>query len=498
MNNPNWRSTILSKLQDLYPENDQTHGLNHALEVEELAIDIASREEYSNHNIDLIVLRAAALLHDSGYAHHKKDWSAGKVEHVRESIKIAESILSCIQPFSLNTSMIQSVCYLILHHDDTNYSFPIMEGSFGLVRHPQQFESLFEWHELQEGDKNSLNAMSSILKEADGLQGIGLEGAVRTFNYSLERSLPPISHGSPLNAWAWEESIIGNIRLAAKRALLDAHTKEGFHSTIKKFEEVESFVKKFCERNTIVYEPATKLERYNLREINQYKNCRILSFAAWPKLKNLLWQSPIRGDSTLFPYANSTIKCRVLPIKELSPLSKYVLRSKISLHKEIYQTLFDYFGLDIFDLSGVISFKLNDLSINLAPPVVESYYETEGELTGDKLALVDGLHRCYTAMLLGLTHIRVVVIDNVAPQFPLIPLPLRWSDVNIVDKVPSVGEKRKFRFQNIRELENLFNKYPQTYADSPIPPNDLEAKYYGYRDLSDIGSDGIRWDTTSF
>lgn len=494
MENSNWRDEVVGALYSIYQGEDLTHGLDHAFEVEKLVIKIAEETDLCDHDQNIMVLQAAALLHDTGYTRADENWSIGKVEHIRESIIISIEILSRISPFKEEPSLLQAVCYLIFKHDDTNYSFPIQQNGYSKLSEPHKFEKLFDWSTISCIDSESLLLMIKILREADALLGTGDEGAIRTWTYSLNRSLPPVSNGSPLSSFAWEESAMGNVRLAAKRALVDAKTHFGRTIATNGYRKTEEFIANICERNGITYESEPGLETGGIDklETEPNKECHVLGYRNWSSLVNTLRCSPLQGDHTLLPYAGANINSRLIPIDNISPLSRYVLRIQTQFHQKIFQSLFNNYALDIFNLSGIIEFNLDGKLIKLSPPIVEHYQEERGELTGDIFALVDGLHRCYTARKLGLTHIRVVLISDIAPQFPLVPLPLHWSDVSIVDEVPPLSKKRKFRFETIQDLMFHFDRYPKVYSNSPLPSDKDNAKYYTYRDLSTIGSDGIR------
>jgi hypothetical protein len=128
----------------------------------------------------------------------------------------------------------------------------------------------------------------------------------------------------------------------------------------------------------------------------------------------------------------------------------------------------------------------------MAPPVIARYVETMGDIKGEVWGLVDGLHRCTAAREMGISHIRAVVLSEIPPQFPLVPLPLEWRDVRVVTDVPKLYEKRKFRFEDTGSLEAFLSDFPATYADSPRPVDDRTAKYYHFWDFSALGSSGIR------
>jgi len=427
---------------------------------------------------------------------YEESWSTGKVEHIYEGTKIAKELLERIPPFCENKLMVQLVCYLILHHDDTNYSYPICEKgrNQGVISNPRKFENLFDLSLIKMIDESSLKIMVEIIREADALQGTDYVGIKRTWEYSLERSLPLFSEGSPLSAFMWEESVIGNIKLAIRRSLIDAKTEKGRQQAFKGFSSSIKLISDLCSENSIPYENEPGFDIDKLASIGFAHNtndCNLIKYESWDILSSILRQAPLHGDPEFFPYESATIESRLVELDKISPLAKYVLSSQVELQKNIYNSLIENFALDIYSLAGIIEFTFRGKSIRLAPPIIEIYTETVGEYAGEVIALVDGLHRCTAARALGLSHIRAVVISNIDPAFPLVPLPLKWKDVESVAEVPPISEKRKFRFKSAIDLNSHFNMFPKYYYKS-YEMDDNKAKYFFYRNLSYIGSDGIR------
>jgi hypothetical protein len=480
-------------LRETYTREDSAHGIDHVIETEKMASNIARQSRWAHSEFGLLALRAAALLHDVGYTQADATWSKGRVEHVRESVRLARDILRATRPFSEDEALLQTVCYLILHHDDTNYSFPINQGSYGVVMTPEQFAPLFDWSQLLASQSSMRDELLVILREADGLLSSGAAGFVRTKDYSHTRSLPLFADGNPLNAWMWEESVIGNTRLAAKRALIDARSREGRLTAIERYQEVESLVGELCRHENVVYEDSPSIQCLGLDVIGTARErCVLRGYDSWIQLDQAIRRAPLLGDRSLLPYMTARIESQVICIQDIAPLSKYALSGLIELHKRIHEVLFRSYGLDFLDLAGVIEFEWGDQVIRLGPPIVERYIERQGNMVGDTWALVDGLHRCLAAQQIGLSHLRVAVLSDVPASYPLVPLPLSWNEVNIVGEVPSLGEKRRFRFSNRGDLRVLFDSYPDVYSNSPRPRTDEEAKYYTYRDYSELGSSGIR------
>jgi hypothetical protein len=85
----------------------------------------------------------------------------------------------------------------------------------------------------------------------------------------------------------------------------------------------------------------------------------------------------------------------------------------------------------------------------------------------------------------GYSKIRAVVISNVPEHLPLVPLPLRWEDVKIVNDVSEAAAKREYRFPDIESFPNI-----SSFSSAPVTPQNY--RYFFYRDLSPLGSSGIR------
>jgi len=87
---------------------DAGHDFNHAMRVYNLCLKLTKGIK----NIDLDVLRLAALLHDIGGVRELKDRS-GKVCHARESAKMAQKIL---KEFGYPQNKINKITHCILAH----------------------------------------------------------------------------------------------------------------------------------------------------------------------------------------------------------------------------------------------------------------------------------------------------------------------------------------------------------------------------------------------
>lgn len=480
------RPQILEIVERIFSSANQVHGLKHALEVEQLVLEIAQEAEFADVPLDAIVLSTAALLHDSGHTRARPSWSSDRVEHVEESAHISQEALATVPPFDTDPDRLRQVCYLILHHDQTGYSFPIKTRD-GRPAVSVLFQKQFRWPYILPDEEKSVHAMLAILREADALTATGAEGAKRTLEYSRSRGIPLFAAGNPLNAWMWEESAVGNARLAAKRALLDAFTRRGKEIAWQGYLETEEFIRELAEDNGVPYHQEIHLsDLHGIVHQPSDGMFRINRVHSWEQLVDALRCIKLNGDANLHPYQEATIDSRLVEIDSLSPLAYYASTSQLEIGNQLRQRFLTHYALDPFDLSGIVDLTNGDEECRIAPPLVEVYIEQQGLLKGKRVqALVDGLHRCPNAKRLGFSRIRAVVISNIPEHLPLVPLPLRWKDVRLVDEIPEETEKRAFRFPDLES-------FPDISWFSPPPVTARNCRYFFYRDLSLLGSSGIR------
>ncbi len=490
-----WNKAIKEFVRRTFLPNDRAHGLDHAIDVERIALEISKGPELANLSIDPIVLSAAALLHDIGRAKRDSTWSSDEVEHVAEGTKIAREFLSNLLPFSHDPVLTEKVCYLIFHHDDTNYSFPTMTRG----GHPAKAllrEQEPEWKLITPGQNLELETLLKILREADARAGTGSIGAKRTLSFSSdERDVRPFAddEGNPLNAWMWQESAVGNTRLAMKRALLDAYTKAGKEYAWNAYLDGEKEVKAFCESEGGNYEPELALQTKALKMCFQKDTDHLVDItrvSTWNELLGELRDIRLRGDPKLFPYAEAEIKSQLIDVESVSPLSLYILSNKLRSQNNLRDALLARYGLDILDMAGILEFKLGqeDEPIRLAPPIIEVYNETAGEIRGKVWALVDGTHRLALARKKGIRYVRAIVIRKVPERFPLMALPLRWGDVKDYETLPPGLKKRIFRFPTLKDFPDI-----SWFSDVKITDiSEDDRPYFFYRDLSPLGSSGPR------
>lgn len=195
----------------------------------------------------------------------------------------------------------------------------------------------------------------------------------------------------------------------------------------------------------------------------------------YERLIETLKEVTLVGDRTIRPYENADISLSILPIKSLSPTSLYVLEENLNTVEYVAEYLSRWHKIHPLFIHGLGSYSMNGEQFNIAPPIIETSHE--GRL------IVDGLHRLFYAKTLGMEHSLVVEITNADPRYPLVPLPVTWEDVKVCSEVPSV--KRRYRFETVEDLIAMGYEVPHNLTEDNI-------RYYNYRDLSALGSSGIR------
>jgi hypothetical protein len=205
----------------------------------------------------------------------------------------------------------------------------------------------------------------------------------------------------------------------------------------------------------------------------------------WNALETALRAVPLRGDASLHPYQTAHINCRQMAIASLAPTAFYVLADQLDQHHNFGERLRSDLGRELFELDELLAYEQDGQNWRIAPVIIETAYDPS--LGQSVSAIVDGLHRVWLAREQGRTMITVVEITEIPAQFPLVPLPLQWSDLSVVERVPANEQKRRFRFPTL-------SSFPDISAFSDAPVTDENYLYFFYRDLSLLGSGGVRSD----
>ncbi|MFO7322125.1 MAG: HD domain-containing protein [Chloroflexota bacterium] len=479
-------------LQTAFAVEDPYHGVNHALDVERYVRQICDAPDIAIHGPARDLLRAAALLHDIGYSAYQPDWSPDRREHIRAGLDIAARFLAADPATASQTTVTRALLYLIAHHDDTNFKFPtaLRDGEVVPADLGDHADMLAAFEQsLAPEDRAALTRLLCVLREADALAATDTAGAERTFGYSVERGLPVFAPGNPLNAWCWEESAVSNVRIAARRLLLDATSEAGKSAARRSYAAAEAVILDVCRHYEVPYIPETAAldpVAAGTSPVDgqaEVEDFRLLRYIGWNTVVGILRGVAIIGDRSLKPYATARITASRLPIASLRPAATYALERQIAGHRALQRGLQREYALSLFDLTGALDYVCDGRQYRISPPLVETYFEpSEGQRIS---VIVDGLHRVMLARELGIEEIWVIEISDIPEQFPLVPLPLTWDDVRLVSDVPPTLQKRRFRFPTLES-------FPDISGFSQVQVNEENFLYFFYRDLSLLGSDGIR------
>lgn len=141
------------------------------------------------------------------------------------------------------------------------------------------------------------------------------------------------------------------------------------------------------------------------------------------------------------PYRESTIALTSVNPNDLNPCALYALSDHLELINRL-RAEFQILGIDILNLnsdSALLEYSRQGRSnAIISPPIVEKSVDDDG-----KLVVVDGLHRVLMARNQGLNNISVVMIENSASPIPAYPV--SWDEVEVMNHIPPIEAKRKFR-----------------------------------------------------
>jgi len=470
--NRSWRDDLVEAVNRLSSDVREPFGVDHALRVEHCVQDILEEPEHkTSAPMDEIALTAAALLHEAGLVHRKHHWSDDGLEHLGEGVGLSREILHHNEAFEGHPARVERVLGLIAHHNDTVYAFPSKRRGGAPAR--------AKGESATEGIQTEL----SILREADGRVHVGTAEIAASIKTWQDQGVPYFAEqGPPLNSWMWHESVAANIRLTAKRAVVDAQTDASRDYALAAYDRLEALIEDACERDAVPYEQEICRPAFREDSVARMKGSsfwlRIDVFRGWDSLEEELRSCTLRDDASIHPYEAARVRSEIAEINELSPLALYVLENRLDEVLELHDALMVQYCCGLWDLPGWMQFRYNAPERQaIAPPLVEEYTEAKAFAHPRRVAgLVDGLHRCKAARRTGVRQIRVLVASDV--PYPLVPLPATWPDVQVV-------RKRNYRYNSLEE-------FPDISELSKVEINEENFRYFFYRDLGKLGSLGER------
>lgn len=172
----------------------------------------------------------------------------------------------------------------------------------------------------------------------------------------------------------------------------------------------------------------------------------------------------VRGVRTLnggVPvYRNAVVRIRRLHPARVRPSSLYVLDDNLARLRGLALEL-EARGMDLFRLNTTVVVDGRAIS----PPLVE--WDPEYRVP----IIVDGIHRFWLAMKQG-KRVSAVYVHGSDPRYPVIGLPVLWSEVRCLNALPMDPHMRRRLRPGIEDTSESLRRY--------------------YRDLSFMGSGGRR------
>jgi hypothetical protein len=217
-----------------------------------------------------------------------------------------------------------------------------------------------------------------------------------------------------------------------------------------------------------------------------FDSIQIVEKRDWQECLHILRNEvSLNGDATIFPYKNAQIEYRIIDPYSVKPISLYALKDNLATQHQIHQLFQDKYQLNTLDLppeSRHVLFNVEGESGNwlIAPPIVE-----ESSVDGGIPVLIDGEHRFLLAHELQ-QPIGVIWISQVPTQFPTVAYPVEWSEVKIYDQVPSLVEKRKYRYPQLSDFPDI-----SSFSQQPVAEDNY--LYFFYRNLNPLCNTGVRW-----
>jgi hypothetical protein len=161
-------------------------------------------------------------------------------------------------------------------------------------------------------------------------------------------------------------------------------------------------------------------------------------------------QVRLRGFDGARPYEGASLELMTVDPDSLAPAQRYVLRPTVNEILSLREELLGE-GLDMFALDGGAYVR----GVPVIPPIVEESVEPDGRTVW---IINDGIHRVYAARSLGLP-ITVVRATGASHPYYALALPGGWSEVEEIDELPEVYEKKTYRDPaNYKALFREFNE----------------------------------------
>jgi len=429
---------------------------------------------------EVFAICAAALFHDSGRYDKEGNYQPSEefnhTERGKELLQIA--LQSVYLTLPLGSKLIDEVLNIIEHHEDITLRYPFATNNGKRVTY-------------SEAPRSERSKLLFLFQTADSLVHAQISEIKISENEWTGLGIPFASNSpTPLSTWQWHESVAGNIRLIAKRAIASSVTPKAIKLANEAYVSIENYLNDKCRENNISYEEEVcsprmredSLGRLSIAESSQFQ---FVDFSNWSKLEDELRRVTLQAAPRFFPYQRANASLKVIRLDDLSPMSLYVIKKRIEESIELHDAMMIHLGVGLWDMPGLITFQYKtEGQQKIAPPLVEAYTEQDCGKPFEVLGLVDGLHRCTAAKHLGLKEIKAIFLSKV--DAPLVPLPVKWSEITQYSSTDSLRkeQKRRYRYNSVSEIPIETRK---RYL-----PSEENLDYFFYRDLKPLGSLGKR------
>ena len=165
----------------------------------------------------------------------------------------------------------------------------------------------------------------------------------------------------------------------------------------------------------------------------------------------------LSGGLELYEYKSAIFTLENLKQSEVSPSTFYALNSLLEFQQYLEKLFLETLNIDLFNLPGIIYFKLNEKVYGMVPPIIEVYEETDGK---DNYALQDGVHRFLLAAQQD-KPIKSIVIKNKNCNKEYLPYAFTntWKEVGLYNAVPlpKKNYRREEKYSFMRPLQSIFD-----------------------------------------
>jgi hypothetical protein len=187
----------------------------------------------------------------------------------------------------------------------------------------------------------------------------------------------------------------------------------------------------------------------------------------------------LRGFDRPYIYRNVEIVMQPVPQEAICPPQSYVLSSQVARILDLYRTVKDQFGYDIFNLTGYLTLYLEDGStMPVLPPILEQFDPEDTDMERPYLPyfgcllVCDGMHRLVASSFLGIDPVCIITGK---PDWPYYSYPQpSWDHVQAIEdsQLDAGFEKKRYRLNwengQYKWLYRDFNEvFPGVQAPRP-------------------------------